>query len=1361
MTTPAPPHDGRCEHTPERVLKISRFTSPLKSLLGSIPPALWAILLLAFGLRIYSLSHGVTFHPDERHIVMVTERLQLSDMNPRSFAYGSLPFYMSWGLSRALGVVWPSLARYDGLFLVGRSLAAFLGVASVLLAFLLAKALYAHRGTALLAALFTSINVFHVQLSRFFAVDIFLTAWCLVALYACVRVAQHGRFRDYLFAGAGLGLAIGTKISALTLLGPLGTAMLCAAFKSGGWNVLRHFSLTAMALVVAGVVAVAVEPYAILDYQRFLHDTREQTSMVQGLWRPPYTIQYEGTTPYLYVLEQMLHYTMGVPLALAALAGLLLAVCRQFPRVRPAELVVIAWVIPLFIAFAGLPVKFPRYFLPIYPALFVFAAFALTELTRALRNSIAARLRYLPLLVVVGWSAIYCAAFMRIYAVDHGYQLATRWIFQNVPPHSRILGVDWDDKLPLFLPGLDPRPFAFEGRAFELPLYERESPEKLAAISQKLAIGDYIIFPTARTYGSIPRVAHEYVFTTNFLQLLFAEKLGFSLVQTIKVYPRLGPLVFNDDLADESFSVYDHPKIAVFKKTEQLSPDELKTRILNAYQYAPLPTFEQIMLKQSGSAELPPSVSRSHAGSIVRWILVLQLLGLIGLPIAALVLPRAPDGGNGIAKVLGLVVVGVAVWVPTSFGYLRSDELTARIVTALLLVVTVLYVKSPNLLRAFGTKHFWTAELLYLGGFLLFAAIRSLSPDIFWGEKPMDFTFLNYFIRLETLPPQDPWAAGHTMRYYYFGTYLMALVHKIGAIDSAVGYNLAIATLAGLLLSSAYTAVALLVRRPWAAVAGAGALVLLSNLEVLRLLFEGSKKSFDLFWASSRLYTEPAITEYPLWALLFADLHAHVIALPLALTALALMLRFLTAERTALDFSLVLHRLTCGLLLGVLFATNTWDFISYGAVLVGILLFGTGIRLCAHRPNALTRVGAALGDLARDIPLIILGALPIVVPFQLASVGNVPIGWGFNQAHEFDTLSQLLRHLSHWIIPLIAAFLLVSLRSVFRRGALRFSLLARLILATMFSAVPVGLGVISNLKLLDRPAPPLETLPWDILGFCSAFVFLAVFAASARRCPLPIRAAGFFSVAAGILIAGVEMLFLMDRMNTVFKFYNAVWILLGLACASTLSYILAALWQVRPRLLAYLIGRPSSLALTALLASVCAASLFNVYTMSTFRRVAGPAPSLDGMGYLYWAKPHEAAAIDWMRRNIRGTPTILEAQGNSYAQYTRISMHTGLPTILGWEYHVQQRGLPSPAGRERAELIKQMYSAPDPESALAIAQLLAIDLIYVGPVERDLYMRGMYRREGLKKWDEHPNLFIPLFRSGDATLYKVYFSKSS
>ncbi|MCG4627878.1 DUF2298 domain-containing protein, partial [Anaerostipes hadrus] len=76
--------------------------------------------------------------------------------------------------------------------------------------------------------------------------------------------------------------------------------------------------------------------------------------------------------------------------------------------------------------------------------------------------------------------------------------------------------------------------------------------------------------------------------------------------------------------------------------------------------------------------------------------------------------------------------------------------------------------------RRIPRKQVLTVEKLFYGTTALFLVLRSCQPEIFWGEKPMDFTFLNYFIRLEQLPPQDPWAAGHVMQYYYFGTYLLA-----------------------------------------------------------------------------------------------------------------------------------------------------------------------------------------------------------------------------------------------------------------------------------------------------------------------------------------------------------------------------------------------------------------------------------------------------------------------------------------------------------------------------------------------------------------------------------------------------------
>ncbi|MBN8547761.1 MAG: glycosyltransferase family 39 protein [Deltaproteobacteria bacterium] len=1321
---------------------------------------LLGVLLLGIFFRLYAITHGVTFHPDERHIVDVTTKLSRADMNPHSFAYGSFPFYFSWAVAQLLGLLWPSLMRYDGMFIVGRCVAAFFGVASILLTYLLAQRVYASRSVSILAAALVALNVFHIQLSRFFAVDIFLTAWCIAALVACVRLSQQNRARDYLLAGVSLGFAFATKISAMTLLAPLFVAIALHGIASNQLFSWRRIAWTVATLLLAGLVFLAVEPYAVLDSVTFLKNTKEQTDMVQGLWRPPYTIQYADTTPYLYVLSQMTFYTMGIPLALAVFLGFGYSFFRQFSKIRPAELVLLAWVIPLFLSFGGLQVKFPRYFLPIYPVLFVFAAHFLIEIGSALARTRVRFLRNVPTAIVVTWCFVYAVAFSRIYSVDHGYEIASRWIFQNVPAGSTILGVDWDDKLPLFLPGLDPRRFRAEGRAWELPLYGNETPEKLAEVSEKLARGDYIIFPTARTYGSIPRIPEEYVFTTNMLRLLFAEKLGYKLEQTIKIRPHFGPIEFNDDLADESLSVYDHPKISIFKKTEALSALDIRQRILDAYQYRPLPTLQDMLLADSGSGELATTTVRPTLLPTFLWLLILELLGLIALPFAMSLFPTAPDKGYGIAKTGGLLLVGASVWILGSLHWIPTNARCTWIILGML-AATAMFLFSrqhPSLRQILKQNHkpFLVGELLFLVGFFGFVILRAFQPEIFWGEKPMDFTFLNYFIRLESLPPQDPWAAGQVMRYYYFGSFLMALLHKLSGIDSAIGYNLSIATIAGLSLSGAYTFILICCRKIWPAVIGALAVLLMSNLEVLRLVFFSEKKGFDLFWASSRLYREPGITEYPLWALLFADLHAHLIVYPLIFLLLALATRFLHHERDSLTLSLVAHRFACGVVLSSLVATNSWDAISYG-FLFGVLMLYRSLLVVVGRRGRFKRFCSALLDLLRDIPLVSLGILPIFVLFMLSSGSQVALGFGFNQKIEFDTLDQVLRHLGQWLLPIFLAFLLLSFKNL-RRTPIR-EIVGRLLLGLFFGAFPLGICFLTLLPAFEGRVPALQDLPWSIPALCSGISFLAVFVGMGKRYSHAVRMASVFCYCAMLLISGAELCFLMDHMNTIFKFYNAVWMLCGLSVACLLPTLVLELWNLRPRLLAYTVGRPLCLAVTSVFAIACAGSLMNMHTMVTFQRVAGPRPTLDGMAYQHWMYPQEGEAIRWIRKNIRGTPTLLEAHGDSYQNFTRISMNTGLPTVLGWSYHVQQRGTADISIAERRRLINEIYSAPDPESAVANLQMLGVDLIYVGPLERELYERGTYNRAGLRKWDEHPDVFQPLFRSGTSVVYKTTWAR--
>ncbi|MBX7145391.1 MAG: phospholipid carrier-dependent glycosyltransferase [Oligoflexia bacterium] len=1313
-------------------------------------PVLVAILVLAALLRVYPIPHGIGFHPDERHLVMVTNDLERNGMNPRSFAYGSLPFYIVWSVSKLISFVSPQLHSYDGLFYTGRSVAALFGVVGVYLTYCLARALGLRTGLALLSALLLALNVFHLQLSRYFAVDIFLSTTSLLTLLACVRLYKRGDTLSYLLAGIALGLALGTKVSALNLLVPLGLACFFDLYERKSFGRLSAWLRICSLPLVALAVFLTVEPFAALDFETFLRHTSEQINMVRGDWRPPYIIQYENTAPYLYALQQMVFYTMGLPLALGCLCGAVFMLLRQFKKLSPATLLTLTWVFVTFIAFAGLKVKFPRYLLPIYPPLMICAAWLLGEIGDYCRTRGRYILGLLPALAIITASGVYAFAFERIYSFDHSYELASRWVFDRIPSGAKILSVDWDDKLPLSLPGLDARRYAFEGQQWELQVYHPESEEKLDQLATKLASAEYIVLPTARSYGALPRIPFEYPLTNHMFSLLFKGSLGYELIQTFKVRPGIGAWSINDDLADESFWVYDHPKVIIFKRTSQLPKEEIERRLRNAFDYAPLPTREDMLLKNAGTDVVYSTAAVSSLWNLSKWILLLALLAAAGAPWCIWLFRHSPDRGLGLALPLGLSISSALLWIGTSLGKLNS---TGPAFWLMILTTfgsgAILYSRSDirrtsctNIrLSAAG----WSFGMFTLG-FILFLLARLLSPEVYWGEKPMDFTFLNFFTRLDTLPPQDPWASGERMRYYYFGSYVFGLLHKAMNIDTGVGYNLSIATLAGMSLSAAYSAVLAICRRCGPAIIGALFVVVVSNLEVLRLFFFGTKKSFDLFWASTRLLKEPAITEYPFWALLFADLHAHLIALAFALTLLAMLSRFLRVERQQLSGHLIAHRLLCGMLLSILFVTNSWDAISYGALTAAILVYATLLHAIGSSRSIVKRCGTFLADIARDGSLLTLGAIPICLLFKISSANDLRPHFGFNQSFEFNSLDQILRHLGIWLLPCILG-LFTALCRFARRGR-AVSGVCKFVAAFLLAGIPSILGALAEQQ-------HITSVPWDILALASVLIFLALSSAFLKLAPRALRVAAVCAALGGFILAGAEIGFLMDHMNTIFKFYNAIWVLLAISTALLLPFIAHSLWFSVPWRAARYGTRALLLTLILVFALGGAGSVLNYFIMCTFHRIAGPRPTLDGMAYLPKMFPDDARAITWLRENVSGLPVIVEANGPSYQHFTRIGMNTGLPTVLGWNYHVIQRGTSGSSVRAREEAIRAIYSSSNMDAVMTYLRLYHVRYIFLGEIERQLFAHGSYDQAGLDKFNSYPEIFHKVFEAGQTQIFEV------
>jgi uncharacterized membrane protein len=508
----------------------------------------------------------------------------------------------------------------------------------------------------------------------------------------------------------------------------------------------------------------------------------------------------------------------------------------------------------------------------------------------------------------------------------------------------------------------------------------------------------------------------------------------------------------------------------------------------------------------------------------------------------------------------------------------------------------------------------------------------------------------------------------------------------------------------------------------------------------------------------------------------------------------------------------ILLALFAAFVVGTLFPTNAWDFFTYAAFVIGSVF----VALRYLKPVARIVTTAVTGALVVAIGYVLY--LPFHRHFvalfsEIKSSEQRTDIWQFSQHFGGLFLLALMGLVALvWTRMAPAAFSLTPTHAVRSSALLLATIGALAYLTDLDSGIFAGLYVIgfAAMALLNGAwwsvrGPGLLGRHWNrhlmaiggvlsiglvlddrlVLGLCLALAFMsaAIFFGISGTAEKIIA----LMATAGFAIPGmVELIYVVDdldggpweRMNTMFKFYNQVWVLLAIAAGVLIGWLI---WDAarRPHVvhvrLPFRMFSPTSM--LVLFAGVLVASFAYPITATVPRLEqrfsselgSGTLNALDWMNDATLQLPNgqviafgdDLAAITWFNDNVSGTPVIVEASIGAYrGNGSRFSIATGLPTVLGWERHQQQQRYVADAA-VRFRDVREFYRSANVDEKMAFLDQYGVSYVVVGDIERFAVIgenpRDPYSTpEGIATFDEMVGNGLEIaFQQGSTTIYRV------
>lgn len=687
------------------------------------------------------------------------------------------------------------------------------------------------------------------------------------------------------------------------------------------------------------------------------------------------------------------------------------------------------------------------------------------------------------------------------------------------------------------------------------------------------------------------------------------------------------------------------------------------------------------------------------------WYLLAGLLGMAAMPVTGLLFRNFDDRGWMFSKVLAIAGTGFLTWWLVSAGFLAFTGTGCVAVTVTCVIVCAfLYLRQMKRgeeclpLAHFGLV-FWE-EVLFFAMFLMWTYFAGFHPAAYGTEKFMDYGFMEAMMRSTVLPPRDLWYSQGHINYYYGGQYFAVFLTKLSGGKVEQTYNLMRTFVAALAFALPFSLVYQMARdrmgglvrtgKKWipaisgliagTAVSVAGNMHYVIYGVILPLLQRWRGEEAKSYWfpdATRYIGFNPevddkTIHEFPCYSFVLGDLHAHVVNIMFVLLLIGLLYAWTGMVRKNRDRwssgpGLLRKHLTMPHLLIVSVLLGMFQWTNYWDFVIYYVVTGGTVvfaNVILFR-GKFREILRVTGAQAVEVMGIAFAA---IIPFNMqfeTMVQGVALAKHHSLPHQLAVL---------WGLPVMVTvlFLITLLRE-----RLRHTKKGSLYALMRGTAAPDLFGV--------------------VLGLCAMGLVL-----------IP------------------ELVYVRDiyengnaRANTMFKLTYQAYIMFGILMGYAICRMLAISRSMLVKL--------STAACLFFLIWTC--GYFGKSVDSWFGNVFDRAgyQGLDATRFLSSDFPQDASAIHWLKENVDGVPVVLEANGDSYTGYERVSAMTGLPTVLGWYVHEWLWRNDVGDLNEKSGDVETIYTSADETLVRTLVRLYEVEYIFVGSKEQEKYGERLNR----------------------------------